>query len=69
MHHISLSKTFDLTERWKFTFTTAAANAFNHPNFAVPASNISTPGSVGVVSGLRAGAPARSIEIRGRIDF
>jgi hypothetical protein len=69
MHHISLAKTFDITERWKFTFTTAAANAFNHPNFSAPASNISTPGSVGVVSGLRAGAPARSIEMRGRIDF
>ena len=69
MHHLSLAKTFDITERWKFTFTAAAANALNHPNFSAPASNISTPGSVGVVSGLRAGAPARSIEVRGRIDF
>jgi hypothetical protein len=69
MHHISLAKTFDLTERWKFTFTAAGANAFNHPNFSTPSANISTPGSVGVVSGLRPGAPSRRIELRGRIDF
>ena len=69
MHHISLAKTFALTERLKFTFTTAAANAFNHPNFAAPSANISVPGSVGRVSGLRAGSPARRIELRGRIDF
>jgi hypothetical protein len=69
MHHISLAKSFNLTERFRFTLTAAAANAFNHPNFARPSANISSPGSVGVVSGLRAGAPARSMEIRGRIDF
>jgi hypothetical protein len=69
MHHISLAKTLDLTERFKFTFTAAAANAFNHPNFARPSANISVPGSVGVVSGLRSGAEARKIELRGRIDF
>ena len=49
MHHISFAKNFDLTERLKFTFTMSAANAFNHPNFARPSANISTPGSVGVV--------------------
>jgi hypothetical protein len=69
MHHISLAKSFNFTERIKFTFTAAAANAFNHPNFVAPSANISTPGSVGVVSSLRQGAPARSMEIRGRIDF
>ncbi|MEK7406591.1 MAG: TonB-dependent receptor, partial [Acidobacteriota bacterium] len=69
MHHISLAKTFNLTERWKFTFTAAGANGFNHANFSRPSANISAPGSVGVVSGLRAGATARRIELRGRIDF
>jgi hypothetical protein len=47
----------------------SAANAFNHPNFARPSANISTPGSVGVVNDLRAGADARRIEFRGRFDF
>lgn len=69
MHHLSLAKTFDLTERFKFTFTAAAANAFNHPNFTNPASNISVPGSVGVISNLVGGARARHIELRGRLDF
>jgi hypothetical protein len=69
MHHISFAKNFDLTERLKFTFTMSAANAFNHPNFARPSANISTQGSVGVVSALRAGATARRIEFRGRFDF
>ena len=69
MHHISFAQTVDITERWKFMFRAAAANAFNHPNFVAPAPNMSTPGSVGVISGLRAGAHARSIELRGHIDF
>lgn len=69
MQDISISKTFNLTERFKFTFTTAAANAFNHANFVVPSANISAPGSVGVISGVLDGAPARQIELRGRIDF
>jgi hypothetical protein len=64
-----LAKSVDITERFKFTFTAAAANAFNHPNFETPSSNISVPGSVGVVSGLRQGAAARQIELRGRVDF
>ncbi len=69
MHNISLAKTFDLTERFKFTLTGAASNAFNHANFAVPASNISAPGSVGVISDVRDGGRSRRIELRGRIDF
>ncbi|MCL4402682.1 MAG: TonB-dependent receptor, partial [Acidobacteria bacterium] len=52
MQDISVAKTFPITERWRFTFTTAFSNAFNHPNFTPPAANISAPGSVGVVSGL-----------------
>jgi hypothetical protein len=69
MHHISLAKSFNITERWRFTFTAAGANAFNHPNFERPSANISVPGSVGVISSLRQGAAARQIELRGRIDF
>jgi hypothetical protein len=69
MQDLSVSKTFSLTERFKFTFTAAAANAFNHPNFVVPSANISAPGSVGVISAVTDGAPGRQIELRGRIDF
>ena len=69
MQDISISKTFNLTERFKFTLTGAAANALNHPNFVIPSANISAPGSVGVIGGLLDGASARQIEVRGRIDF
>jgi hypothetical protein len=69
MQNISISKSFALTERFRFALTAAAANAFNHPNFAPPAANISSPGTVGVVSSLVEGGKARHIEFRGRLDF
>ncbi|MCC6588236.1 MAG: TonB-dependent receptor [Bryobacterales bacterium] len=69
MQHLSLAKSFAITERWKFTLTAAATNLGNHPNFAKPAANISAPANVGVISNLRDGGRARRIEIRGRIDF
>jgi hypothetical protein len=67
--NISIAKTFPITERFRFTFTAAASDAFNHPNFGLPAANISVPGSVGVISSLVDGAGSRQIELRGRIDF
>jgi hypothetical protein len=69
MQDISLAKTFKITERFKFTFTAAASNVLNHPNFATPSANISVPASAGVVSSLVEGASARVIDLRGRIDF
>jgi len=68
MQHASIAKTFSFTERIKFTFTTSFANAFNHPNFNLPAANISTT-SAGYVSSLVEGAKGRHIELRGRVDF
>jgi hypothetical protein len=35
----------------KLQFRMQMTNAFNHPNFANPAANISSPGTVGVVNG------------------
>jgi hypothetical protein len=67
--NISIAKTFLITERIRFTLTGSASDAFNHPNFQKPASNISVPGTVGVVSGLIDGAGSRQVELRGRIDF
>jgi hypothetical protein len=69
MQDVSLAKTFNITERFKFTFTAAASNVLNHPNFAPPSANISVPASAGVVSSLVDGASARVIDLRGRIDF
>jgi len=69
MQDVSLAKTFSITERFKFTFTAAASNVLNHPNFATPSANISVPASAGVVKSLVDGASARVIDLRGRIDF
>jgi hypothetical protein len=69
MHHLSVAKTFPITEGVRFTFTAAVSNVFNHPNFLPPAANISAPGSVGVVDSLAEGAKSRRIQLRGRIDF
>jgi hypothetical protein len=39
---ISIQRTFKLTERFGFQFRTSFFNAFNHPNFAEPAPDLST---------------------------
>ncbi|HZT30224.1 MAG TPA: TonB-dependent receptor [Bryobacteraceae bacterium] len=67
--NISIAKTFAITERFHFTFTASASDAFNHPNFYLPAANISVPGSVGVVSSMVDGAASRQVELRGRLQF
>ena len=69
MHHLSVAKSFPITERVRFTFTSAITNLFNHPNFATPAANISAPANVGVIDDLVEGGRSRRIELRGRIDF
>ena len=69
LNNLSLGKTFRVTERVRFTFMAAAQNVLNHPDFAFPASNISAPGSVGVISSVQAFAPGRQIMLRGRVDF
>jgi hypothetical protein len=66
---VSLSKSVKITERVKFTFTAAYSNLFNHPNFSTPASNVSAPGSVGVISSEFGTAYSRIGELRGRFDF
>jgi len=43
VHHLSLAKTFNFTERIKMTFTSEISNLFNHPAFNSPNSNITNP--------------------------
>ncbi|MEK7406298.1 MAG: hypothetical protein AAB225_14440, partial [Acidobacteriota bacterium] len=69
LENIAVAKTFRLTERLNFTFTAAALNFLNDPNFAMPAANISSPGTVGRVSDLTWSGGHRVMEIRGRLDF
>lgn len=73
VHHLSLSKTFKITERFNFNLMGAATNLFNHPHFLFPDSNISVP-SGGVINAAynyfgADKAAARRIEIRGRINW
>jgi hypothetical protein len=68
-HNLTVSKRFRIVERLNFTFMTAVQNLFNHANFNNPSANISAPASVGVVSSVKAFAPARQIMLRGRLDF
>ena len=67
--NISIAKTFRIKERFRFTLTAAASDAFNHPNFTMPAANISSPGDVGMISGTQWNLGSRQIEFRGRLDF
>lgn len=43
VHHLSIAKTFSMTERFKWTLTGAFSNLFNHPHFNNPNTNISNP--------------------------
>jgi hypothetical protein len=49
------------------------SNVLNHPNFTTPAANISSPGTVGVISGLARGLQVqpftREIDFGVRIVF
>jgi hypothetical protein len=47
----------------------AAQNFANHPNYNNPGSNLSTPGSYGVITSTRGFAPARQVMLRSRIEF
>jgi hypothetical protein len=71
MVDLSLFKDFKFTERWYLQFRAEFFNAFNHPNFANPSANISSPGSVGKVSstlapilGTDSGGPGDPREIQ-----
>ena len=69
MQDVSVAKTFHLSERFKLTFTTAATNILNHPNFNDPSANITQTASAGVVMTLVSDPGGRPTESRGRTDF
>lgn len=48
-----LAKDFRIRERVTVRFSMTMVNALNHPSFTTPSANISTPSSVGVISGIR----------------
>jgi len=68
-----LSKDFKVYERVALRFSMTMVDALNHPNFTNPAANISTPSSVGLISGTKGallGEPsARNIDFVLRLMF
>jgi Carboxypeptidase regulatory-like domain/TonB dependent receptor len=76
MWDLSLFKQFKFTERYQLQFRAEFFNAFNHPNFANPSANISSPGSFGKVSstlspilGTDSGGPGDPREIQFALKF
>ena len=74
VHHLSIAKTFRITQKLSYTFTAAASNIFNHSTFNTPVSNISTAGvgaftsTVGVFGSNERAGP-RQIALKGRFEF
>ena len=71
MTDLSLFKQFKFTERLQLQFRAEFFNAFNHPNFANPSADVSSPGSFGKVSntiapilGTDSGGPGDPREIQ-----
>jgi TonB-dependent receptor-like protein len=69
VHNLTVSKNFKTHERIRTTFMVAIQNLFNHPTFANPSANISSAGTVGVVTSTKGYLGARTIELRLRIQF
>jgi hypothetical protein len=69
----ALQKRFKLTERFSVNFRASAFNLLNHPQFGLPASNLSTS-SFGTITdvvnngAVGLGAPRR-LEFMTRLDF
>jgi hypothetical protein len=69
----ALLKEFKYADRYVLRFSMTMANALNHPNFTIPATNISAPATVGTVSSLTKalfGDPSpREIDFMLRLSF
>ena len=69
---LSLMKDFQLTERFVLQFRATATNVFNHPNFGIPGSDISSPGTYGVITSTAFdlyGQQSRFIDFMLRLQF
>lgn len=66
---LSLEKKTAIREGVQLLLRLDAFNAPNHPNFGTPAANISTPSSVGVISGSNGNMTPRQLQVGGKIVF
>lgn len=74
MQHLSVVKSYKITPRVLFTFTTAVSNLFNHPGFNGAQTNISTSnfGAFTSIFGLQTSnesAAQRQITFQGKFSF
>jgi Carboxypeptidase regulatory-like domain len=85
VHHLSISKSFPVTERVHMTYTALISNLFNHPHYYNPDGTITDytvsgpPGCVGRLAGFGCGAAEwggeynhagfRSIAMKLRVEF
>jgi Carboxypeptidase regulatory-like domain/TonB dependent receptor len=66
---LAVSKNFPLlSERYRLQFRAEAYNAFNHPNFGIPDTGV-TSGRFGVISGLAGQESSRVMQFALRFDF
>lgn len=72
---LGLMKDFHFTETKLLRFEVMASDALNHPHFGLPASNISSPKTVGQITGtiggnyVRGSADQRQINLMLRLEF
>jgi Carboxypeptidase regulatory-like domain/TonB dependent receptor len=69
---IAASKYFYVREKIKLQFRALATDAFNHPNFSLPATNISSPATVGTITstfGEQLGEISRQVHFSVRLEF
>jgi hypothetical protein len=71
---LALMKEFHFTERRFLRFQATCSDIFNHPNFGYPAANISSPGTVGVITSthtnyLTGSSAARVLNLSLRFQF
>ena len=71
---LALLKDFTVHERFKAQFQAIFANAFNHPSFANPGGDISSPNTAAQITGthanyLKGSGASRAINFALRIRF
>jgi hypothetical protein len=71
---LALMKVVHLTERLKLEFQSIFSNAFNHPNFSIPAADISALATVGQITStsslyIPGSGTSRSIHLSLRLRF
>jgi len=68
---LSLFRSIPITERVKMRIGVSAANALNHPNYAVPSSLVlgnAAFGTIAAMQSVEAGGP-RALQLTGRVTF